>query len=144
MTLLSQTSRYALQATAYMAECEDGAHRATVGDIASALGVPRNYLSKILHQLAKRGILTSTRGPGGGFRLATPPEQIRLIEIIETVEPRPAARECLLGRPVCSDTTPCSAHDRWREVNDAMTRFLEETTLADLAIGARRDGRDDV
>jgi Rrf2 family protein len=129
---LSQTSRYALQAAAYLAESTDEDARATVGEIAEALDVPRNYLSKILHQLAKRGVLTSTRGPSGGFRLSALASEIKLIDIVETVEPRTTERECLLGRPTCSDATPCSAHDRWREVNDALTRFLEETTLADI------------
>ena len=130
---LSQTSRYALRAAAYLAELAPEDRPAPVSDIAGALDVPRNYLSKILHQLAKRGILTSTRGPSGGFRLSAAPEEIRLIEIVEPVEPGFTQRECLLGRPRCSDEAPCSAHEHWSELNDAVTRFLEETTLADLA-----------
>ncbi len=130
---LSRTSRYALRAAAYLAESIEEDRPATVNDIASALDVPRNYLSKILHQLAKRGVLTSTRGPSGGFRLSAAPDEIKLIEIVEPVEPGFTQRECLLGRPSCSDDTPCSAHEHWSELNDAVTRFLEETTLADLA-----------
>ena len=65
--ILSQTAIYALQAVMHLAEAGPGEpHR--VGDIAEALGVPRNYLAKILNGLARSGVLTSTRGPGGRAR----------------------------------------------------------------------------
>jgi len=131
--LLSRTSRYALRATAFLAGRAAEERPTPVAEIAAALGVPRNYLSKVLQQLARRGLLVSERGPRGGFRLASPPEAIRLLEVVETVEPRTAERDCLLGRPVCSDETPCAAHSHWREVSDAVERFLGETTLAELA-----------
>ena len=68
--MLSKTSRYALGATAALAERWDEGCAIRVGDIAADLDVPRNYLSKILHQLSRAGVLTSERGPKGGFRLA--------------------------------------------------------------------------
>ena len=130
--ILSRTSRYALRATAYLAEQTARERPTPVAEIAQALDVPRNYLSKILHQLAQRGVLLSERGPHGGFRLAMPPAELKLIAIVEPVEPQFAQRQCLLGRPVCSDDSPCAAHEHWQEVSDAVSRFLEETSVADL------------
>ena len=115
--------------------------------MAGALGVPRNYLSKILHQLTRAGILGSERGPRGGFRLARAAGRISLAEIIAAVEPRRLDRRCLLGRPQCSDADPCAAHERWRSLAEGIKTFLEETTLADLArqrtrvVAKRRRGR---
>ncbi|MGH0034058.1 MAG: RrF2 family transcriptional regulator [Myxococcota bacterium] len=130
---LSQTSRYALQAACFLAAHWDEDRPITVGDIANELDVPRNYLSKTLHQLARHGVLHSERGARGGFRLAAPPGEIRLSQIVRLVEPDIGARYCLLGRPACRDDDPCPAHARWRSMAEDFNRFLEETTLADLA-----------
>ena len=66
---LNSTAQNALQAVLHLAEL-GGSVPVRVGDIATALGVPRNYLSKTMHILAREGILVSTRGPRGGFALA--------------------------------------------------------------------------
>lgn len=130
--ILSRTSHYALRAAAFLAEASEDEGSTPVAEISQALDAPRNYLSKILHQLARRGVLTSTRGPSGGFRLAQDPTRIKLIDLVEPVDARFTERECLLGHGVCNDATPCAAHSHWRDLNDAVVRFLEETTLADL------------
>jgi Rrf2 family iron-sulfur cluster assembly transcriptional regulator len=129
--LLSRTSSYAVRAAIHLADRPE-ASPLPVGDIAEALGVPRNYLSKILHQLARSGVLVSVRGPGGGFRLARPPERTCLADIVAASEPQRLDRRCLLGRPECSDADPCPAHDSWQSLADAITRFLNDTTLDDL------------
>jgi Rrf2 family protein len=132
---LSQTSRYALRAAIHLAE--RGPERPIpVGEIARALRVPRNYLSKTLHQLARAGVLESVRGPRGGFRLAAPPERVSLAAIVVPLEPVLGERRCLLGRPVCSDRSPCAAHARWRALADRLDGFMSRTSLADL-VGER-------
>jgi Rrf2 family protein len=128
--MLSQTAEYALRAALYMAEHNDEPTR--VGELAARLRVPQNYLSKTMHQLAKAGVLTSTRGKHGGFRLARPPEQIALYEIVAPFERPNERRQCLLGRVACSDAAPCAAHDRWSEVKARTNAFFLETSLKDL------------
>ena len=129
--VLSQTATYALRATLCLAEAE-GSGPLRVDDIAEALTVPRNYLSKILHVLARGHVLRSTRGPGGGFQLAKPPEELRLSEIIGHFDDLPEASGCLLGRDRCSDDDPCAAHDRWKGVSASVWDFFDDTTLTDL------------
>jgi Rrf2 family protein len=128
--MLSQTAEYALRAAVWLAEHPAGPVR--VGDLAHALRVPQNYLSKTMHQLARAGVLTSVRGKNGGFRLARQPGAIRLLEIVEPFEPITDRRTCVLGRAVCSDAAPCQAHDRWKEVARTTAAFFSGTTLADL------------
>ena len=129
--LLSQTGSYAVRATVHLAE-QGSEQTVRVSEIAESIGVPRNYLSKVLHQLVRAGVLMSERGPRGGFALARDAHAITLAEIVRAVEMRPADRRCLLGRPECSDTDPCAAHSRWHELYDHISSFLEDTTLADL------------
>ena len=129
--ILSQTAVYALKAVLHLAEAE-GEDPVRVDDIAGALDVPRNYLSKILHVLAREGVLTSTRGPRGGFRLARTPAELRLATVIRPFDEITTSSTCLLGRPQCSDANPCAAHDRWKTLSRSVRAFLEETTIEDL------------
>ena len=104
-----------------------------VKEMAEALEVPRNYLSKILHRMAQMGLLTSTRGRGGGFTLSRAPDMVTLGEVIACLEPADATEtRCLLGRPECSDDHPCTAHRRWCVLRGEVDHFFNATTLADL------------
>lgn len=131
--MLSQSGEYALRAVLYIAGHE-AAGPVRVIEIAEALSVPRNYLSKILHQLARAGVLGSTRGPRGGFELVGSPEEITLSRVVSPVDPSSDRIECLLGQPRCSDERPCAAHERWRAVSEVVWTFFNETTLSDLLL----------
>ncbi|HEU4587986.1 MAG TPA: Rrf2 family transcriptional regulator [Gemmatimonadales bacterium] len=142
--MLSQTAEYALRTVLYIAERPDD-HPARVDEIAGALGLPRNYLSKTLHRLAQGGVLRSTRGVGGGFRLRVPADELPLLTVVKLFDPVSEGRACLLGRPVCSDAHPCEAHAKWKGVAAQLDRFFRETMVADLlepgAGGRRRPAR---
>lgn len=135
--MLSQTAEYALRAVLHIAEF--GEERpVAVGDIAQALDVPRNYLSKTLHQLSRAGVVTSTFGPGGGFRLAESADRMTLDTIIAPFDTA-AERHCLLGRARCRDSDPCAAHGRWKVIADQIQQFFATTTVADLLRGDAPD-----
>jgi Rrf2 family protein len=138
--MLSQTAQYALRTALQLARLPT-TERAAAQDLAGQMGVPSNYLSKTLHQLARAGVVTGTRGKHGGFALARPASRIRLAEVVEPFQDV-GERSCLLGRPVCSDARPCAAHERWKAVAGDLADFFARTTLADLlelpAGGARR------
>ena len=102
------------------------------GEIAGELGLPPNYLSKILHALARADVLVSERGPRGGFKLARPAEAISLADVIEPFDPLDQRRGCVLGQGECSENSPCRLHDVWKRASDPMIDFFRETTLGDL------------
>lgn len=133
--MLSSTAEYALRAVLYLAQQVPGT-LVHVGEIAAALAIPRNYLSKILLELTRAGVLASSRGKHGGFRLGRLPEEISLFEVVTRFDRLAEQRSCLLGRPECSDRTPCAAHGRWKELSEQIARFFQETTVADLLRGA--------
>ena len=133
--MLSLTAEYALRTVLFLAD--RGGQPARVEEIAQALGVPRNYLSKTLHRLAREGILRSTRGKGGGFRLGVDPGRLTLLRIVAPFDQMPGERHCLLGRPQCSDRNPCPAHSRWKAVSGRVADFFRETTVRDLVLGRR-------
>ena len=126
--LLPQTAEYAIRAVLHIAVHD---RPVRVGEIASELEVPQNYLSKTLHQLACDGVLSSARGPAGGFRLAIPPERLTLQRIIALFVTT-GGRRCILGHGICGRIPACPVHARWAPVAEWMRDFYEATTVADL------------
>ncbi|HEY7194893.1 MAG TPA: Rrf2 family transcriptional regulator [Gemmatimonadales bacterium] len=129
--MLSQTAEYALRAVLHLAQHGD-TRPIRVNEMADALHIPQNYLSKILHQLTRHRVLVSLRGKAGGFRLADRPDELSLSAIVTPFDRVDERRRCLLGRPQCSDRTACAAHTRWKDVADTVAQFFRETTVADL------------
>ncbi|MBM3908297.1 MAG: Rrf2 family transcriptional regulator [Gemmatimonadetes bacterium] len=127
---ISGTSQYAVRAVVHVAE-HGTAAPVRVGPIAEALDVPRNYLSKTLHALARAGVLKSERGPRGGFQLALPASQLTLARVAAPFEDV-QSRHCLLGRPQCGGASACAAHGRWSTVSTALQHYFASTTIADL------------
>lgn len=126
---LNSTSQNALRAVLFIAEQGTDA-LVPVDDIATSLGIPRNYLSKTMHALTRAGVLRSVRGRHGGFQLVDSPEELVLARIVGPFQPA-GERRCLMGRPVCADTHPCLVHDRWARVANEVQAFFNETTVAD-------------
>lgn len=127
--MLTQTAQYALRTVLRLA-AGDGSRR-TVEQLADELDMPRNYLSKTLHLLARAGVVESSRGKHGGFRLRRAPHRITLGEVVAPFE-EVGRRVCLLGEATCSDRHACPAHARWKAVSDAHARFFSRTTVAEL------------
>ena len=132
--LISKTAEYALRAILYIArESERGPVRAN--ELAKVLGVPGNYLSKILHALGRAGLLTSGRGPRGGFQLARGADKMLLADVLEALDPTLLRSDCLLGNPTCSDEEACAVHHRWKDLRDPICEFFRGTTVASVMEG---------
>ncbi len=129
--MLSRSAEYAIRAVAFVAARPEG-DAVRSGEVAAALQVPTNYLSKILHQLAQAGVLLSRRGAGGGFALAVPADELRLIDIAAEFDDVAVLSECFLGRPRCSEQHACSVHAKWKPIAAALLELLTGTTVRDL------------
>ena len=114
--MLSQTAEYALRAVLAIAAREGEGSPARAAALAGELGVPANYLSKTLHQLAKAGVLRSTRGKHGGFRLRRPPNQITMLEVVNQFDDVAAERV----------TDPLYVNRVREQVRGAIRGLLEE------------------
>lgn len=131
--MLSQTGNYALRATIYLAQHSDGC-LISGNAIAAGAVIPAQYLSKILSNLVRAGLLESVRGLGGGFRLSRTPNEISLFDILEPFESFLVdQRPCPFGHRMCSDDDPCHGHDRWRKLRESFRRYLRHTTVRDVA-----------
>ena len=131
--MLSTTSQYAIRALSCLATHE----QEPVGgrDLAERTGVPASYLSKILLDLNRAGLVEATRGIGGGYRLARPPSEIFLMEVIDPLEKVSRLGDCIMGRPECSEESSCSVHDWWKRVRNDYLEMLQRTSLAQVIGG---------
>jgi len=105
--------------------------------LAHAAEIPANYLSKLLLTLRNAGLVDTTRGSGGGYRLRKSANETYLIDVLELFEEVSRDKPtCFLGhtRP-CSDSTPCTAHSAWRDLQATYMGFLVSTPLSAIAGG---------
>ena len=131
MLSLNQTSGQAIRALACLARCGEDWHLAK--EVAECCTVPLPYLQKVLLDLRRAGLVEAKRGYQGGFRLARPPEEISLFEVIEAVEPSAHESRCFYGTSSCSKESPCSIHDFWSDLRTGVETFLRETSVATTA-----------
>ena len=89
-------------------------------------------VSKILKPLAHAGLVTSFRGANGGYRLARPPSQISLIEIVEASEGRLGMTECSGEHSSCEHEPHCGVQGHWRRINDVISDTLRGMSLAEM------------
>lgn len=135
--MLSFTSDYALRAVLVLAQ-EENRTPVSADEIARRTGAPRNYLAKTLNALAKAGVVTSARGPLGGFALAASPESITLASVIDCFGEARHQPHCLLGTGACDGSHPCAAHKQWSLVQSSRRAPLVETTVSHL-LSAQND-----
>jgi len=102
-----------------------------VEEIAEAQRIPENYLRRLLVELRRGGILTSQKGPSGGYMLARPPARITVAEVVQIVEGEYAPVECLVegANSICRRDEFCAMRDMWREVQNDVVAILSRTTL---------------
>ena len=100
--------------------------------------MPRPFTSKILRDLVRAGLLTSARGPGGGYALARDPVDVSLLEIQQIIDGVGNLDRCAVGLSLCNDFSPCPLHDEFKHLRSAIRTYLEETTLAEMAGALKR------
>lgn len=138
MAIYSKPAKLAVRILVQVAGHEEEGQLCAVRDVAVETGVSEPTVAKILQMLAKDGVLESRKGPGGGFRLAKPAQEISLLRIVTAIEGGTPLADCAGGFEECSELNPCPLHPRWKSVKAAVIQFLEGTSLYDLLKAARR------
>jgi len=140
--LYSAACEYAIRAATHLAlRPREGLVKGR--DISEAEGIPAPFLSAVLQQLVNADLLRSARGPGGGYALALPPEEITLYDIKVAVDGVSELEACAVGLAACSDEMPCPLHDTWKPIRERIKQYLNETTLDRMAeaLASKRDTR---
>ncbi len=132
---LGSKARYAVMAMVDLAV--HGSERTvSLAEIASRQEISLSYLEQLFARLRRHDLVTSVRGPGGGYRLARPLAEIAVIDIVEAVDESMRVTRCEEGAAptegCMSDRSRCLTHDLWAELGDHIRSFLSDVTLEDV------------
>jgi Rrf2 family protein len=130
--MLSNTSKYAIRAVIYLALYAGEDKKIGIKQISKELNIPTPFLGKILQTLAKHKLLSSTKGPHGGFGLGKPSEEIALIEIVDIIDGQDLFRKCMIRLEDCNDRQPCSAHKKYSEIRQNLYDLFQKEKISDF------------
>ncbi len=142
MEFIRRNTDYALRALSYMATYPAGTVF-SVPEVARAEQIPEGFLRKIFQKLAVADIVTSHRGPRGGFSLAHDPGEITALEIVEAIQGPVAVNRCLLGRDACERWDVCRLRQSWVGIQEGLVAFLKGVTIKGLVEQQAKPGRED-
>jgi len=129
---LTRAADYAVRVMMHMAGLPPGT-RTSRSDLANAAGCPDQFLSKVLQDLTRAGLVVSHRGNTGGFELPTVRDGASVLEVVEAVEGPLRLNVCLSHDHACDRQQWCPAHNMWARAQEALVTVLRSTTIADLA-----------
>jgi FeS assembly SUF system regulator len=129
MLRLSRLTDYAVVALVRLGQSQGVA---TSPGIAAAIGIPEPTVAKVLKALTNSGLVVSTRGAHGGYRLSRPLSAIAVAEVIVAIDGPIALTSCVDGAVGCESQSLCPMAGRWDPVNDAIRDALAGITLADM------------
>ncbi len=130
--LLSKSSKYGIRAVLYLAsKCEPG-KRFGVKIIANDLSLPEAFLGKILQSLVRKKVISSIKGPNGGFYISPESLLLPVIRIVEAIDGTELFHSCGMGLSECNDDKPCPIHNEYGALRDGFFKILSEKTIRDF------------
>lgn len=130
--LLSKTCIYALRASVYLASRRNREF-VTIREMSDELQISFHFLTKVLQQLTRAGILESYKGPNGGVRLNRAASTICFLDVVVAIDGEYLIKECALGLPGCGEMKPCALHDQWSVLKEKLLFMMKNITLDELA-----------
>ncbi len=134
--MLSNTCKYAVRSVIYLTLHHKEGKKIGIKQISKDLDIPTPFLGKILQTLAKQKILSSNKGPHGGFSLAIDPELLTLLDIVKVIDGMDIFETCLIGLNSCKSASnngkPCSVHDQFKKIREQLFELFKNETFADI------------
>lgn len=131
--MLSSTCKYAIRAVIYLGYHYEEGKRIGIKQISDDLNIPMPFLGKVLQSLAKKKLLTSNKGPHGGFGLGKEGLKLTLVEIVEAVDGPDVFCNCLIGNHLCQDgANSCPVHEQFHSIRQDFVRFFKQETVGEI------------
>lgn len=132
--MFSKTCEYAIRAMVYIVTKTGEGLKVGIKDVAKNIGAPEAFVGKILQTLSRRGIVSSIKGPNGGFFIDEQ-KDLPLISIVRAIDGDDILVNCGLGIKTCSDKHPCPIHFEYADIRNRIAAMLKRNTIQDLASG---------
>lgn len=135
--MFSKSTEYALRACIYIMRHSDELNRLGIHEIAEGIGAPAAFTAKILQKLSgDDAILSSVRGPGGGFYFTPKATKTPLNKILQAMGEEEVLDRCILGLDKCSSNKPCPMHEEYKEVRTRIQAMFRKRSLGDVSKGS--------
>jgi len=138
--MLSNSCRYGIRAVIYLASQATGDNKTGIKKISKDLDLPTPFMAKILQQLAKQKILSSSKGPHGGFSLLKDPRNITLLDIVNTIDGYDTFTNCVIYKGTCEgvkmEKKTCPMHDDYEKTRSELIRLFSNKTIYELVMKA--------
>ncbi len=131
--MISKACKYGIRAAIFVASRAEAGIKLNVKEISKEIDAPEAFTAKILQVLNKHRIITSLKGPYGGFYIEQDQLEQPVINIINAIDGLAVFRECGLGLKNCSAKHPCPMHDQYAEVRNSLLQIFQQTTIGQLA-----------
>jgi Rrf2 family protein len=132
--MFSKTTEYALRATIYIAQKGSEENKLSLPEIARGINSPRSFTAKIMQLLTEGNrIVSSTRGPNGGFYMTEKARKLPVRVILEAMEEDEVLEKCVLGLKQCSETKPCPMHSQYKIIKLQLQDLFASKTIQNLA-----------
>ena len=131
--MLSQKCKYAIRAIVFIASAYEGEEKVGLKELSASLKLPAPYLGKILQELVSMKVISSHKGPTGGFYLTHKNRAMPVMKIIEAVDGLGFFDSCGLGLRKCSGNHPCPLHNDFKVAREQLRTALNKKTVTDLA-----------
>lgn len=132
--LLSTSATYGLRAVLYLALHSENQKRYGVKTMAAEMDMPEAFLGKVLQNLVRKGIISSHKGPRGGFYIEEKNLRLPVVKIVEAIDGLEVFTSCGLGLNECSDENPCPIHKEYGALRDGLYKMLSEKTINDFKL----------
>ncbi len=130
--MFSKSCEYAIRAALYVSSNSINGSKLSIKEIAKEIDSPEPFTAKILQTLSREKIISSIKGPNGGFYLDPKAKPIPLNTIVKAIDGEDVLHTCSLGLKVCSDTSPCPIHHEIQRYKDRLRKIMKERTIQDL------------
>ena len=131
--MISKKCKYALRAVLFLAVESTMEKKLNIRDVAERLKMPMPYLGKILQELVRKNIISSIKGPNGGFYLTESNLQIPLIKVVEVMDGLSFFETCGLGLEECSEARPCPIHDEFKKAREHLKNTFQTKTIEEMS-----------
>lgn len=132
--MISKACQYGIRAAIFIASRHNDGIKFNIKQIACEIDAPEAFTAKILQVLNKHRIITSLKGPYGGFFIEEFQLEQPAINIVNAIDGMSVFKECGLGLKQCSATHPCPMHDQYKIARDALQNAFLQTTIRQLAL----------
>jgi len=140
--MLSSSCKYGIRAVTYIASRSKRNEKVGIKQISEDLNLPTPFLAKILQLLAKQKILSSSKGPHGGFSLMRDPKEIKLLDIVTTIDGNDLFENCIIHNTTCKcvgeEHLICPIHDEYSKIRATMMKLFTKKTIQSLVRSAAR------